>query len=169
MRRVLLAAMMFVTSLLVSEQVVGAGVSDCVDQNQKKVHGVVKSNEGNLMPNVMVMVKGANEYTITDENGVYELNAGGDDTLVFSYLGYKDYEMRSADGETIDVVLYKSDAPLVIVDGEERSLSDVTPEEIKSVNVLKGETATSLYGERGANGVVLIETHVGVTGKQDGK
>lgn len=47
--------------------------------------------------------------------------------------------------------------PLYIVDGVEvKSIDDINPDDIASVNVLKGESATAIYGEKGANGVVVI-------------
>ena len=46
---------------------------------------------------------------------------------------------------------------LYIVDGVEvKSIDDINPDDIASVNILKGESATAIYGERGANGVVMI-------------
>ncbi|GJM35564.1 MAG: SusC/RagA family TonB-linked outer membrane protein [Saprospiraceae bacterium] len=42
---------------------------------------------------------------------------------------------------------------------------DINPEDIESVNVLKGAAATALYGSRAANGVVLISTKRGAKGK----
>lgn len=55
--------------------------------------------------------------------------------------------------------------PLVLVDGVERSLVNISPEEIASFSVLKDATATAVYGVRGANGVILIETRRGQIGK----
>jgi TonB-linked SusC/RagA family outer membrane protein len=55
--------------------------------------------------------------------------------------------------------------PLVLVDGVERSLNDISPEEIASFSVLKDATATAVYGVRGANGVILIQTKKGQIGK----
>jgi TonB-linked SusC/RagA family outer membrane protein len=55
--------------------------------------------------------------------------------------------------------------PLVLVDGVERSLNDISPEEIESFSVLKDATATAVYGVRGANGVILIQTKKGQIGK----
>jgi TonB-linked SusC/RagA family outer membrane protein len=48
--------------------------------------------------------------------------------------------------------------PLVLINGIEGSLSDVNPNNISSVSVLKDASATAIYGSRAANGVVLIET-----------
>lgn len=55
--------------------------------------------------------------------------------------------------------------PLILVDGVERSLDLLDPEEIESFSLLKDATATALYGVRGANGVVLIKTKRGTEGK----
>ena len=55
--------------------------------------------------------------------------------------------------------------PLVLVDGIERSLSNISPEEIESFSVLKDATATAVYGVRGANGVILVQTKRGQIGK----
>jgi len=48
--------------------------------------------------------------------------------------------------------------PLVLINGVEGNLSDVNPNNIESVSVLKDASATAIYGSRAANGVVLVET-----------
>lgn len=58
----------------------------------------------------------------------------------------------------------ESRAPLVLVDGIERSLDLVDVNDIESFSVLKDATATALYGVRGANGVMLITTKKGSKG-----
>lgn len=55
--------------------------------------------------------------------------------------------------------------PLVLVDGIERPLENVDPLEIESFSVLKDASATAVYGVRGANGVILINTRKGFDGK----
>src|SRR5690606_27737300 len=55
--------------------------------------------------------------------------------------------------------------PLVIVDGMQQSLTDLDPNQIKSIQVLKDAASASLYGSRGANGVIIIETKRGSTGQ----
>ena len=58
-----------------------------------------------------------------------------------------------------------SGSPLVIVDGQFRpSLSDINPEEIESLEVLKDASATAIYGARASNGVILITTKRGKAG-----
>lgn len=56
-------------------------------------------------------------------------------------------------------------APLIQVDGVERSMNDIDPNEIESISVLKDASATAVFGVRGANGVVLITTRRGQEGK----
>jgi TonB-linked SusC/RagA family outer membrane protein len=53
--------------------------------------------------------------------------------------------------------LGKNDA-LVIVDGIEQQLSDINPDDIESVSILKDAASTAIYGSRATNGVVLITT-----------
>ena len=55
--------------------------------------------------------------------------------------------------------------PLMIVDGVERSFTQIDPEEIESITVLKDASATAVYGVRGANGVIIVTTKRGETGK----
>lgn len=58
-----------------------------------------------------------------------------------------------------------SSSPLVLVDGVERPMNNVDPLEIESFSVLKDASATAVYGVRGANGVILINTKKGFDGK----
>lgn len=55
--------------------------------------------------------------------------------------------------------------PMVLVDGLESSMSDVNPNDIESVSVLKDAAAASIYGTRAANGVILLTTKRGKAGK----
>ena len=54
---------------------------------------------------------------------------------------------------------------LVLVDGFERDLNEVNVEDVESFSVLKDASATAIYGSKGANGVVLINTRRGKEGK----
>ena len=55
--------------------------------------------------------------------------------------------------------------PLVLVDGVERSFSQLDANEIESISVLKDASATAVFGVRGANGVILVTTKRGAVGK----
>jgi TonB-linked SusC/RagA family outer membrane protein len=62
---------------------------------------------------------------------------------------------------------YKKD-PLILLDNNEitsRELARLQPDDIASFSVMKDATATSLYGSRGANGVILVTTKRGIEGK----
>lgn len=54
-----------------------------------------------------------------------------------------------------------SSSPLVLVDGMEQSISMVNPADIASVSILKDAASCAIYGNRGANGVILITTKSG--------
>lgn len=54
---------------------------------------------------------------------------------------------------------------LILVDGVERNFNEIPVEDIETFTVLKDASATAIYGQRGANGVVLITTKRGVKGK----
>lgn len=56
-------------------------------------------------------------------------------------------------------------SPLVLVDGVERDFSQIDPNEIENLSVLKDASATAVFGVRGANGVILITTKRGMVGK----
>ena len=56
---------------------------------------------------------------------------------------------------------FNNSAMLVLVDGFERGLSSLSIGEIESVSVLKDGAALAMYGQRGANGVLLVTTKVG--------
>lgn len=56
-------------------------------------------------------------------------------------------------------------APLTLVNGVPRSFSNVDPEDIESFSILKDASATAVYGVRGANGVIIINTKSGLKGR----
>jgi len=74
-----------------------------------------------------------------------------------------DIDIRVRGGGSIT----QDNSPLYIVDGVqvENALSVISPQEIKSIDVLKDVASTAIYGARGANGVVLITTKGGREGK----
>ena len=56
--------------------------------------------------------------------------------------------------------------PLYVVDGIVRAeFAKIDPNEIESINILKDASATAVYGVKGANGVIIITTKRGVSGK----
>ncbi|MDR1153186.1 MAG: TonB-dependent receptor [Bacteroidales bacterium] len=63
--------------------------------------------------------------------------------------------------------VHRSNDPLYVVDGIVRTtgLAGINPADIASIEVLKDASATAIYGSRGSNGVILITTKRGKTGK----
>ena len=64
--------------------------------------------------------------------------------------------------------LTQSNAPLYIIDGfpsEGSFATSINPADIESIDVLKDASATAIYGARGANGVIVINTKRGTEGK----
>ena len=84
--------------------------------------------------------------------GVQVINASGDPTSNAPTIRIRGIGSMSA-----------SSAPLIVVDGVpyEGSISDINPNDVESMSVLKDASASAIYGHRGANGVVLITTKKG--------
>lgn len=63
--------------------------------------------------------------------------------------------------------LNASNDPLIVLDGIPfpGNISDINPNDIKTIDILKDASSTAIYGSRGANGVILITTNKGVQGK----
>ena len=72
---------------------------------QTKVSGKVKDQAGADLPGVTVLVKGTNQGTATDVNGVFTLTCAPDAQLVFSFLGYAAQEVAVAGRSTFSVAL----------------------------------------------------------------
>lgn len=66
-----------------------------------------------------------------------------------------------ADIKIRGMATYGDQSPIVIVDGVEREMSYLAPEEIETFTILKDASATAPYGVRGANGVIIITTKRG--------
>jgi TonB-linked SusC/RagA family outer membrane protein len=63
--------------------------------------------------------------------------------------------------------LNASNDPLVVLDGIPfaGSISDISTDDIKSIDILKDASATAIYGSRGANGVILVTSNKGKKGQ----
>lgn len=58
-----------------------------------------------------------------------------------------------------------STSPLVVIDGVQgASLSNVNPDDIERIDILKDASSTAIYGSRASNGVVLVTTKRGKKG-----
>lgn len=139
-------------------------------QQEIPVTGTVTSAEGELLIGVNVLVKGANEGTITDFDGNYAITVSDQNViLIFSYLGYLSQEVRVGDQRVINIALESSSSELSEVvligyGGQRRSdltgaISSVSSEELRDVVATTFEQA--LQGR--ASGVQVTQT-TGVPG-----
>ena len=234
-------------------------------QSGRQIGGrVISSNTKQPLENVTVSEKGTTNNTLTDSSGNFSISLKNKNaTLVFSYVGYQNQELRTGSSSTVDVQLILSESslnevvvtalgikrelkslgyasqqvtssqiaqsrqpnlinalqgkvagvtisstgggpgqsasilirginsldpgkdnqPLFVIDGlpidnntfttgtdgnrgtqMPNRISDINPEDIESVNILRGGAATALYGLRGANGVITITTKSGQAG-----
>ena len=213
-------------------------------QGEVTVHGKVVDASGEPLPGAGVMVKGSrNKGTVTDMNGNYSLKADPSETLVFSFIGYKDEEVRIGNRGVVNVTLLVDqnilddavvvgygtqsrktltsaiskvdgnklmDAPvstvgdalkgkvtglrvasnnnlsgesprflirggssinrsndaLTLVDGVQRDISDLNPNDIESIEIFKDAASSAIYGARASNGVIVVTTKKGNAYKQ---
>lgn len=209
------------------------------------VKGKITDERNNALPGVNVLVKGTQRGVTSGIEGDYELSLNdGENTLIFSFVGYLSQEVNVNNRSTVNIVLEpdlksleevvvigygtvkKSDLtgsvaqvkskeinafpnanvlqslsgrapgvhirqssgapgasmsvrvrggnsilgsnePLYVIDGfpVNGGPTHLNNSDIESVEVLKDASATAIYGSRGANGVVLITTKRGKTGK----
>ncbi len=95
-------------------------------------------------------------------NGISVLNPS-------DYLD-KDYSSYPLDGSVAFVGgenLWKLGNRLILIDGVQREVSDITASEIEQITYLKGANAIVLYGARASNGVILITTKKGKAGAKE--
>lgn len=77
--------------------------------------------------------------------------------------GLNVYQGTGSSADNVSTLSIHGNAPLVLIDGFPRDISDITSMEIESCYVLKDAATAALYGMRGANGVVLITTKRGIS------
>jgi len=145
---------------------------------------VIDGSTSKPIKGVNIIVQGTTTGTTSDENGSFEIKANGSNMLlVFSHIGYTTSinEYKSSSNNAI-IKMYtaahdlsavnvettgniqESDIkpyPYVLVDGvavDEETFKSLDPNKIESVNILKNESATAVYGEKGKNGVILVVT-----------
>jgi len=124
-----------------------------------RITGTVSdASDGSTLPGVSILIKGTQQGTVTDINGRYELNADGNATLVFSFIGMLTQEIPVGGRNVINVALepeitalgevviigYGTARPVGTVVG---SVSTVTAEKLESkpvakvLDVLQGQVA----------------------------
>jgi TonB-linked SusC/RagA family outer membrane protein len=63
------------------------------------------------------------------------------------------------------IASFSNNDPLYIIDGVQGAFHDVNPDDIESIQVLKDAGAAAIYGIQGANGVIIVTTKKGKSGK----
>ena len=131
---------------------------------------VTTSADGQPLPGVSIVVKGLTTGTVTDANGKYTVTAGGNRTLVFSFIGYKSREVAIANRSTVDVAL-DEDASMINevvvtalgIKKEERALGYATAvvNNDQLIKTASPNFASVLYGK--APGVAINATPGGAT------
>jgi len=104
---------------------------------------------------------------VLDPNKIETINVLKDKTAIDKYgekgkNGVVEIKTKAfQDNSTLIIKKEGADAVLYIIDGKatDKPLAEkIKPEDIKSINVLKNEAATTVYGDRGKNGVIIITT-----------
>lgn len=110
--------------------------------------------------------------TTTPGNELVKSNAGNlSNSLIGRVPGIISMQNSAEPGLDAAEILIRGRAtlndngPLVMVDGIQRDMNEIDPNEIESITVLKDAAAVAIYGVRGGNGVILVTTKRGSTGK----
>lgn len=151
----------------------------------KTVSGMVTDEKDYPLEGAVVIIQGTTVGTVTDGSGAFTLKDVPDDAvLVISYVGFETKAVKvKLAGNYIKTTMQRGNvmkdtvniapppppppppvsAPskaLVVLDGKvtDKPLSEISPDIIAEVNVLKGEQAIAKYGEKGREGVIEIKT-----------
>lgn len=208
------------------------------EQKPKAITGYVYDSKTNApIYGAIVLIKGDNAYTTTDENGQYNILAPAGTLLEANIMGYNTAEKLVGNSNTINFILDEqvialnevlvtgfqtisrerstgaativsnenlnkiqsnnitsklegsvpgltsyngnlsirgtssfaiNSTPLLVLDGQPITgvnINELNPEDIQSITVLKDAAATSLYGVRASNGVIVVTTKKGNTKK----
>ncbi|MCH5597097.1 SusC/RagA family TonB-linked outer membrane protein [Niabella ginsengisoli] len=152
-----------------------------LDAQQDSVNVLMSSSIGNQLSDVVVVGYGTQKRS--DLTGAIttvkasELTLGGTVSNVGQALrgkaaGVQVMQNSNAPGGSISIKvrgpnsINSSNEPLYVVDGMPTTNGiDINPNDIESMDILKDASAAAIYGARGANGVVIITTKRGKTGK----
>ncbi|WP_431158785.1 M56 family metallopeptidase [Winogradskyella poriferorum] len=119
----------------------------------KDVHVIKEYIIDSVDSKKIIKIKTDNFY---EEDSKIEIRTGGDQVKILT--------PGKVTSKTVVGYRNNSQEPLIIVDGEVISndkMGKINPNDIDSVNVLKGESAVTIYGQDGKNGVVVVKTKDG--------
>jgi len=152
------------------------------------VKGKVVDLEGKPLGGTTVIINGTNTGVITDKDGNFKIkNVPKAGELVFSFEGYQTVTLKPDAGNAMLIKLEESvvvadkavvvgypksnqikfrskfadKQPLYLLNGaviDQTKMDALNPEDISSIEVLKDQSATDLYGDNAKNGVIRIST-----------
>ena len=151
---------------------------------ERTVKGVVKSESGEPLPGVNVVIDGTTTGTITDLDGNYSLKVGDNATLVFTFIGFEQKKVAVGERSVVDVSLAEDvqslDAVVVTALGisqTKKSLANAVQEvggkelqqsqEPNVIQALSGKVAgvqvSSQGGSAGSGSSILIRGNASLT------
>jgi TonB-linked SusC/RagA family outer membrane protein len=137
-----------------------------------QVKGVVTSaDDGQPIPGVSVVVKGTTNGTITDIDGKYSLNAPGNSTIAFSFVGMKMQEVPVSGRNVINIVLAaeQTDIDEVVVVGygtQKKSMVTGSISKVSSDDLKKTSDMRVTQAIQGKTAGVVISSNSGQPGDQ---
>ena len=156
-------------------------VSQAVPVNGRAVINVQLEVDSELVEEAVVIGYGTarksdvtGSITSVGGNDLREVPAGDITQALQGRIAGVDFQSSSSNpGASMTICirgdrsLSASNDPLIVLDGIPfmGSLSDISTNDIKSIDVLKDAASTAIYGSRGANGVIIITTYKGVEGQ----
>ena len=158
---------------------VGFEKQEVLIKDQKVVNVILKESEDSVLQEVVVTATGVQEkVTVTGAITTVDVeslksNPSGNisNTLAGNVPGVLAMQSSGRPGSSSEFWIRgistfgANKSALVLVDGFERNLDEINVEDIANFSVLKDASATAIYGSKGANGVILINTKRGESGK----
>ncbi|HAQ65151.1 MAG TPA: hypothetical protein DCR43_04765 [Bacteroidales bacterium] len=131
---------------------------------------VTSAEDGNPLPGVTIKIKESIRGTISDLNGMYNLDVEKGQTLIFSFMGFENQEIVIQDQRKLDVVLVTKGVELggVVVTalGVKRQQREIgySTEKISTTDLVRAGSANVLSAITGKSAGVLVSNNDGVEG-----
>jgi TonB-linked SusC/RagA family outer membrane protein len=128
-------------------------------------YGQVKKRD---VTGAVVSIKGSETVKVPVTTPLEALQGKVPGADIFRSNGYAGggTNIRIRGNRSLNTSSTSSNTPLYIIDGVQGiNINDINPNDIESIDVLKDASSTAIYGSRGANGVIIVTTKRGTTGK----
>lgn len=116
------------------------------------------------------IARAATPMTVTGVNSEafeYTQSADISKALYGKIAGLTVRQGTGSSADNVSSLKIHGNAPLVLIDGYPREITDITSEEIESVFIMTDAVSSALYGVRGGNGILMITTRKGNSGRLD--